>query len=266
VRAAYRLRLALPAEARAALLEAAQALSAPLELWRPAWTPPGLRHLYTDASTTGWGAVLLGSDGPTTVGGPWPSSLDTMTPGVINVLERRAVDLALAALSVPLAGTTVHLHVDSRVALAALRKCSRAPHLHALASAAWHRAAALAVRLTWLGWVASADNPADAPSRAWQSAAPLLLVQSAPHPTLDDWGLTPTCYTRLAALWGACSVDAFSSSATALLCRATGPAGRRGGRRRRTRSPSAGRASGCCCCRRSGCCTALWPTWPTKRR
>jgi len=220
VRAAYRLRLSLSAEALAALLEAAHALATPTDLWRPAWTPPGMRHLYTDASTTGWGAVLLdGSDGPTTVGGPWPSSLATTTPGVINALELRAVALALEALAVPLAGTTVCLHVDSRVALAALRKGSRATHLHALATAAWRRAATLAVRLAGLGWVASGDNPADAPSRAWQSVAPRASPPSAPHPTLDDWGLTAACYARLATLWGPCTVDAFSSPATALLPR-----------------------------------------------
>jgi len=93
--------------------------------------------------------VLLGCAGRTTVGRPWPSSLDTTTPSVISALELRALDLALEALSVPLAGATVHVHVDSRVALAALRKGSRGPHLHALATAAWRRAAALAVRPLW---------------------------------------------------------------------------------------------------------------------
>ena len=92
-----------------------------------------------------------------------------------------------------LAGRLVHLHVNSSAALAVLHKGSTIAHLHELAMAVWRRAVALHARLVELSCVASADNPADAPSRA--TAA------------------------RLGRLWGPLTVDAFATPATVLLPR-----------------------------------------------
>ena len=218
VRAAYRSRCSLGPAAVAALAEAVDILRAPDAIWRPAWTPPSVAHLYTDASTFGWGGVLVASAGRTIVGGPWPSSADAAVPGAINRLELEAVARCLSALSSPLRGRSLHLHVDSRVALAALRKGSPAAHLHDLALSTWRLAAQLHVRIVGLSWVASADNPADGPSRSWALASSGSRVLPSAS-TLDDWGLTPACVSRLARLWGPLSVDAFAAPGAACLPR-----------------------------------------------
>jgi hypothetical protein len=219
VRAAYRSRCSLGPAAAAVLAEAVALLGAPAEIWRPAWTPPAVYHLYTDASTTGWGGVLDGCRGRTTVGGPWPSSAAAAVPGAINRLELAAVSRSLDALAAPLAGRSVHLHVDSRVALAVLRKGSAAAHLHALALEVWRRAAALHVRIVGVSWVASADNPADGPSRSWECAWDEPPAPRFAAPTLDDWGLAPACVPRLERLWGPLTVDAFAAPGASCLPR-----------------------------------------------
>ena len=218
VRAAYRLVVPLDAASSSALLEAATALAQPLELWRPAWTPPSVMHLYTDASLGGWGAVC-GRAAPAS--GPWPRSEESGTPGAINRLELLAVERALGALTPQLAGKMVHLHVDSSVALAVLRKGSGVPHLHEPALRVWRMAASLHVRLVAVSWVASADNPADEPSRRYGGAPerPVRQPGPGPRPSMDDWGLAPGAFLALTARWGPFSVDAFASASSALVPR-----------------------------------------------
>jgi ribonuclease HI len=220
VRQAYNARCSISSDALVALQEAADALADPAALWRPAWTPPSVLHLFTDASETGWGAVLEGPFASSPQGGPWPVATPSGR-GFINRLELAAVDRALEALASPLSGHLVHLHLDSQVALAVLRRGSRVPHLHALALAVWRRAACLNIRLVGFTWVPTADNPADAPSRAWEMddsptpAGPVRVPRERP----DDWGLTAACVARLQRLWGPSSVDAFATAASARLPR-----------------------------------------------
>ena len=217
VRRAYRQVVPLDAEATAALVEAAEALARPGDLWRPSWTPASVVHLYTDASLGGWGGVV---ESALPASGPWTAAEEAASPGAINRLELMAVERSLEALAPQLTGRMVHLHVDSSVALAVLRKGSGVAHLQAAALRVWRLAARLQVRLAAVSWVASADNPADLPSRLFgdrpASAARLL---RAPASSLDDWGLGAGAASALAALWGPFSVDAFSTSASALVPR-----------------------------------------------
>ena len=126
----------------------------------------GQRHavLYTDASLSGWGACFFDDDGFTTsTGGSWSpeeSKLD------ISVLEARAVRLAFSTLARQLARCrSVDLRVDNTGVEYALRRGgARAEDLNREVGEFFEAHGGVPFATT-VGYVKSADNPADAPSR-----------------------------------------------------------------------------------------------------
>ena len=80
--------------------------------------------------------------------------------------------------------------------------------------------AELEARLVGVAWVASADNPADGPSRsspARNTPTPAMAGQRAG--VMDDWGLTAAAVHRLESEFGPFSVDAFASAQSAVVPR-----------------------------------------------
>lgn len=133
----------------------------------------GLLRVFSDASLSGWGVVLLGDSGFfRSFGGRWPPPERRH----INCLEADALRRAAAEVHrhlpvvrpIPL---RVVFAVDSQVVLHAVRKgWSRSRELALLVAEA--RAALEEIPLEWaLEWVASGDNLADAPSRDTGGAA-----------------------------------------------------------------------------------------------
>ena len=121
-------------------------------------------ELFTDASLTGWGAILTSPLGHcAVVGGPWsaPESAEH-----INVLEAAAVRNACSAFRERWSrGDSVLPRVDNTSALGSMRK----GHSANAATAEAVADVALAMRedgipVEWR-YVASADNPADSVSR-----------------------------------------------------------------------------------------------------
>ena len=93
--------------------------------------------LETDASPTGWGAVLRRRDGHTVrTFGHWNAEEHAMSS---NWKELKAVQLAMQALVPP--GTEVLLRSDNKVAVSYVKKeGGRFPHLNRLALDIWRRA------------------------------------------------------------------------------------------------------------------------------
>jgi hypothetical protein len=207
VRAAYRSKIMITSEASAALQEAATTLTDLANVWRPAWTLPGIVDLFTDASLAGWGAVT----GSVTVAGKW---LEEDPAGRINLLELLAVDRALQqpAVQTAIRGRTVRLRLDSVVAAATLRHGSGFRLHQQVAGQVWHRLAALHVVISGVSWIPSASNPADGPSRLFLHQR---VVQPLPWrgDELDEWGLTGSAFHRLQQQFGVFTVDAFASPA-----------------------------------------------------
>jgi ribonuclease HI len=127
--------------------------------------------LYSDASLSGWGAVLHDNIRSTTVatGGRWTPSEARRH---INELEVMAVVQAFRAFD--LRGADVHVLVDNTSALAGIKRG------YSAAYAINNRLGELAeltseLRILSVDYVASEDNWADAPSRghALQLSSPL---------------------------------------------------------------------------------------------
>jgi hypothetical protein len=90
--------------------------------WSPTAVPPGAQHvtLYTDASLTGWGAVLFtGLSEPVGTGAPWYKQVE------INHAEVDAVYHALVSFKGKIPPwSVVQLYIDNTAAKRAIEKCS----------------------------------------------------------------------------------------------------------------------------------------------
>ncbi|KAK7201326.1 hypothetical protein NESM_000194800 [Novymonas esmeraldas] len=140
--------------------ETAQA-NAPRRIRRSQGQKPRF-DVYSDATPDGWGAVCIDRETKSTVilGARWPQRANN-----INAAETRAIAMAFSELRHRFPPRSkIHLYVDNTSALASVRQ---------------HRARSYAVNeelhrlLPYLeqfdvtaSYIASADNPADAPSRA----------------------------------------------------------------------------------------------------
>ncbi len=116
-------------------------------------------HLFTDASQSGWGAVLVHpGQRVSIVGARWEQATE------INQGELKAVRLAMESFSAWFHdGAAIHLHIDNTSVIAALTKNhAKADNLNK-ELATWRiprNVTILSVR-----YVASTHNPADVPSR-----------------------------------------------------------------------------------------------------
>lgn len=120
--------------------------------------------LYTDASTSGWGAVLFTPEGVYIIGEPWPASFNVQNN--INELELRALILAMDRFSHHLSGRSVHIYIDNTTALAVVaRGRSKSFTLSMLVERLNDKLARWNVDIDGLDWIASEMNPADSPSR-----------------------------------------------------------------------------------------------------
>jgi hypothetical protein len=151
---------------------------------------PGTPHLYVDACKTGWGAVLSGEVAQGSF---------TVEEGRhdIAVLETRAVRLALLSFADRLRDRCVLLREDNTVTEAVIRRhTSRSASVLHEYRQLWELADALNVTFKVIR-VASADNKADAPSRALDRCS---------------YMLHPKRFSELQALWGQFDVDLFASN------------------------------------------------------
>jgi hypothetical protein len=131
--------------------------------------PGGTSCLFTDASLQGWGAVLITSDQRVFIAGERWSEKVRVDSTNINVLEARAVDLALnsfADLLHSLPDTKLSIVVDNTSTLAGLRRgTARAPLVNLALVPAIEKLTAQNQFAIALRYVKSKENPADAPSR-----------------------------------------------------------------------------------------------------
>ena len=120
---------------------------------------------FIDASMTGWGGVIIDDSTAEIIilGGSWTPSEARLH---INVLESLALSKTLSQLPVRYKGGTLSLWIDNTSVVGALRKklCARSADLNknVVLSSIIFKNLQLDVNI---GWVASANNPADIPSR-----------------------------------------------------------------------------------------------------
>jgi hypothetical protein len=122
-------------------------------------------RLFSDASTHGWGGVLLAPSGQIfSTGAKWPKVHDSTE---IAQLEATALLRAIAAFEDLLRGASrLHLVVDNTSVLHGVKRgTARAENLAGVVARVNHAVAALGCPAT-ISYVKSAENPADIPSRA----------------------------------------------------------------------------------------------------
>lgn len=138
--------------------------------------------LFSDASEQGWGAVLVDDSGSVigSYGQRWST---TEAKDHINALELKALQLAIGRF-LPVLSTTKRLtvRVDNTTTLATVaRGATRSENLVPLVAAVTN-ALKQANVATEVGYVKSADNPADGPSRGLTSGP--LTPAANRHPTM----------------------------------------------------------------------------------
>ena len=150
------------------------------------------KTIFTDASSTGWGAVC----GEQRAHGQW--SLDERTKH-INYLELLAVLFGLQCLAASDSDCELLLRVDNTTALAYVNRMGgiRFPDLNGLSRKIWNWCEA---RNIWLyaSYIRSSDNiEADAESRRITSET--------------EWSLSPRFYDRIVSAFGLPEIDLFAS-------------------------------------------------------
>ena len=129
----------------------------------PSWHGHDL-VLATDATPQGWGAVIyMPGQVPRAIGSSWPKTLD------INVAETAAIAAAAEIFHHDLISASSPLIVvDNTSAVAAASGRASSLELRRMAAEVTSRLPAVAT----IRWIATAENPADAPSRAFRHDAP----------------------------------------------------------------------------------------------
>ena len=165
---------------------------------RPIWRVPTTRTLHTDASNSGWGAVL---DDSQVARGFWRPAQALLH---ITCRELLAVRLGVESFLSLLANSHVRLGEDNTAALAAiLNISSKSDALMQQLRRLWWVLDSNNVSLQ-AAYVPSAANPADAPSRMTDR---------------DDYQLDPAVFAWLDSLFGPHTVDRFATSNNAQLRR-----------------------------------------------
>ena len=150
--------------------------------------------LYTDASTQGWGCSLLHH----TAGGLWSEEESTLH---INLLELRAVRLALVHFQHLLQGKTVGVFADNTTALAYLSHQggthSSTLNEEAQQTLRWAESRSISIRTQFIS--GTRNVVADSLSRRHQILS-------------SEWTLHPEVCRNLWRLWGMPLVDLFATS------------------------------------------------------
>jgi hypothetical protein len=136
----------------------------------PPTTPPmanatATYAMYSDASMSGWGAVLvnLTTREVRSVGESWDP---TMKGFSINVLECEATVRGVYAFREQMRGTHIDVMIDNTSVEAAVRRgYARAGRLNAVVSKLNESLRAERIHIRYARYIASKSNPADAPSR-----------------------------------------------------------------------------------------------------
>ena len=134
--------------------------------------PPSLRNItvFTDASFTGWGAVLDDSGVVQVYGERWKK--DDLESSNINTLEVLALQRAIAHFADTIHGAAALWIVDNVSAKCAVsRAYSPSFAVNAAVNAAWRTCDRFDVKISDIQYIKSADNPADGPSRFPESFA-----------------------------------------------------------------------------------------------
>jgi hypothetical protein len=140
------------------------------ESYTPRRPHPFTVTMYTDASETGWGVVLIYGDRAWSRGGPWSDAESKLH---INVLELEAIRIGLRLAAAILGPCTVNALVDNTTAISwASRGRSRNYLANEIIKQMGQEAAALGITLASLEYIESARNLADKPSRATQLRRP----------------------------------------------------------------------------------------------
>jgi len=174
---------------------------------RAIWRPPDTRLLHADASDLGWGAAVDSARVHAPAAGFWsPEEL----PLHITWKELRTVRHAVSHFLPQLTGHRVCLREDNMAVVWILTHfMSRSPALMAELRKLWYVLEYADIELRPL-YIRSAENViADYASRLAFSG---------------DYLLARYIFDRVTEWWGACTVDAFASPATALLPRYWTPA------------------------------------------
>ena len=195
-----------------------------LQMWRdqsaswngsPISKAPVTRLLYSDASEFALGGNLVEGDlsrvvperpGLAVPGPRWHRALTLVEQQQgIFVGEIRALVENVENFLPQLRGQVVQLMEDNQAAMYATRRLvSKHPVALRLLRRLWVMLGANRIRLQAVDWVASADNPADAPSR-WRFS--------------DEWKLQPAVFRWANREFGPHSLDLFASRNTAQLPR-----------------------------------------------
>ena len=195
-----------------------------LQMWRdqsaswngsPISKAPVTRLLYSDASEFALGGNLVEGDlsrvvperpGLAVPGPRWHRALTLVEQQQgIFVGEIRALVENVENFLPQLRGQVVQLMEDNQAAMYATRRLvSKHPVALRLLRRLWVLLGANRIRLQAVDWVASADNPADAPSR-WRFS--------------DEWKLQPAVFRWANREFGPHSLDLFASRNTAQLPR-----------------------------------------------
>ena len=148
--------------------------------------------MYSDASNSGWGAVL----GSQTAFGHWDASEAQLH---INELELRAVLLGMRSFLPAMRGRTVLLRVDNMVAVAYLNHQggTHSPRLSAVAQDVWNLALSEGILLEAQHIPGVENVDADAASRQ--------------NPARHEWCLHPRIFRQVDRRYGPFTVDLFAT-------------------------------------------------------
>jgi len=154
---------------------------------RMAWPPAVLLTLHTDASSTvGWGGKLLESHAQ----GAWNKEERQLH---INVLELRAVAMALRSFKSLLGGQALQVALDSTVAVSYLENGGgKQKELSKEVRIIWELLVEMGTTLVRTFWIPSKENPADSLSR---------------RKDFEDWRVSQDIFQLLEKKWGPHSVD-----------------------------------------------------------
>ena len=166
---------------------------------RKLWRPPTTQRLYTDAAGEaylGWGAVLGTPEGPQ-ARGSWRQHQQELG---ITLKELKAVRFGVEAFLSQLRGRYVRLDEDNMGVVYILGKLTtREPRIMRELRKVWRLLSENDISLE-VHYIRSADNPADAPSRARDR---------------DDWMLHPELFRWFDRNWHGHDVDRFASATNA---------------------------------------------------
>lgn len=176
----------------------------------PIWRDAPSAQVFTDASTTGWGAALyIQGRFVRSVAGVWDSR---WLPLHINAKELQAVLLAIQAFRASLLGTTVEFRIDNTTAVSYLRNAGGYfPHLVAIARQVWLHLLAVDATPSFMHLRGVLNVVADALSRG---RFVTVLSQQYGQVDPDDWQLHPALFRHIDRSWGPHTVDRFARSRT----------------------------------------------------